>query len=234
VNDNEGTQMSVLPTSKKDKIKFVQDHLTIWADNAVAIGTTAAAVTALQAKKDAAQAALTAQGEAQNAAKSRTNDLNIAVQAMVDATTDILKQIKTQAALTGPTVYSLADIPVPATPSPKPAPGQPTDFKVALGALGEVNLSWKCANPPGSQGTIYQIWRRLGTETEAKYLGGVGKKEFTDATVPAGTSTVVYQIQASRSTKNGPWATYTVQFGVSGGGATIASVTETPGPKIAA
>jgi hypothetical protein len=42
--------MGVMPISKEDKIKFVQEHLTIWADNAVAIGTTAAAVTALQTK----------------------------------------------------------------------------------------------------------------------------------------------------------------------------------------
>jgi hypothetical protein len=72
-------------------------------------------------------------------------------------------------------------------------------------------------------------------EREVEYLAGVGAKEFTDATVPAGSSQVTYQLQAVRSTSVGGWAQYNVSFGTeSGGGATIASVTEGTPAKIAA
>ena len=93
--------MSVIPVGKVAKIEFGEDHVTPWTDNATAIGTTAPAVTAWAAKVVAARSAYQAQQAAQNAAKAATIDFNLALDAMVDATADILKQIKTQAALTG-------------------------------------------------------------------------------------------------------------------------------------
>jgi len=63
---------------------------------------------------------------------------------------------------------------------------------------------------------------------EFTYLGGTGMKEFTDATIPAGSAQVTYQIQATRTTAVGPWAQFNVNFGVSSGGEMTASVSETP------
>lgn len=147
---------------------------------------------------------------------------------MTRAASDILKQVKTKAAISGPAVYALAEIPAPATPGPVPAPGQPTGFAAALGADGTVTITWKCANPPGSTGTIYQVWRRIGAAGEFSYAGGTGAKKFVDATIPAGSTGVTYQIQAVRSTAVGPWAQFNVNFGVGTGGTVTASVVETP------
>ncbi|MEY2426035.1 MAG: hypothetical protein QOI61_1607 [Actinomycetota bacterium] len=96
-------------------------------------------------------------------------------------------------------------------------------------------MKWKCSNPRAS-GTIYQVWRRLQSETEFEYLGGTGEKKFTDPTVPAGSATTLYKIQAVRSTAKGPWGLCTVLFGVGAGGAMTASVVQAPpaAPKMAA
>ena len=106
------------------------------------------------------------------------------------------------------------------TPAPRPAPGTPNRFTVALAADGALTLRWKCNNPRGCSGTIYQVWRRIGSVGAFEYLGGAGTRAFVDATIPAGTPQVTYRIQAARSTAVGAWAQYTVSFGipVSGGG----------------
>ena len=50
-----------------------------------------------------------------------------------------------------------------ATPTPVPAPGTPFKFKVSLDQTGALTLGWKCENPTGSQGTIYQVWRKIAS-----------------------------------------------------------------------
>ncbi|HEX3355954.1 MAG TPA: hypothetical protein VHS31_03140, partial [Tepidisphaeraceae bacterium] len=127
-----------------------------------------------------------------------------------------------------------AQIPAPATPSPKPAPGTPSNFKVSLDGNGALNLAWKCNNPAGTSGTIYQVWRRIGGVGDFSYLGGTGDKTFIDDTLPAGSSSVTYQVQAVRSTAVGAWAQFNVNFGVGGSGAMITSVTESAPVKAAA
>jgi hypothetical protein len=230
--------MSVLPLAKVARIEFCENHNTPWSANAVAIGTTAAEVTALQTKTVAARDAFNAQQAAQNAARAATNDFNLAVEAMTQAAADIIKQVKTKAAISGNSVYSLAEIPAPATPSPKPPPGPVTDFVVTLDGNGALNLRWKCINPPGAAGTIYQVWRRIGATGDFTYLGGSGAKSFVDDTLPAGSASVTYQIQGVRSTANGPWSQFNVNFGVTPGGMMTASVVEvggaSPTPKLAA
>ena len=226
---------SVLSNSKIARIEFCEAHNTPFSTNAVAIGTTVLATTDLATKTSAARAAYNAQQAAQNAAKAATNDYNIAVEAMTIACADILKQIKAKAAITGPSVYSMAEIPAPAIPSPRPAPGKPTSFIATLEENGALTLKWKCPNPPGSSGTLYQVSRRNTPTGDFNYLGASGTKKFVDATIPAGSSGVTYQIQAVRSTIAGAVAQFNVNFGVAGGGAMTASVVETtPTSRIAA
>jgi hypothetical protein len=221
-----------MPREKVAKIEFCEERTALWNSNAVPMGSTAPAITAWAAKVAAARAAYVAQKEAQNTAKSATNTFNLALDAMVNATANVIKQVKTQAALTGDAVYSLADIPVPATPAPKPAPGKAEAFSATIEDNGALFLKWACPNPVGTSGTLYQIYRKVDGETEFTYLGGAGEKEFTDDTLPAGAAQIMYQIQAVRSTAVGPWATFVVTIGTVAGGGMSASVS--PGPSLAA
>ena len=119
------------------------------------------------------------------------------------------------------------------TPEPMGPPGTPYDFKVTLKGDGSIEFGFKSNNPTGSQGTMYQIFRRLGSSGAFEYLGGVGDRKYHDTTIPAGTASVTYKIQAVRSTAVGDWAEFSVGFGSAANGALTASVTQTE-PKLAA
>jgi len=224
--------MSLIPNTKSAKIAFFNSKIAPWTTNATAIGTTAGAVTALEALVTDAQTKLDAQVAAEQAAKTATMTSNNGVDAMVTAGSDIIKAIRAKAATAGISVYELAQIPDPATPTPVTTLGQPSDFNVGLGADGALTLKWKCSSPRAS-GVIYQVWRRIGNASDFSYLGGTGAKSFVDDTLPAGSSSMVYKLQAVRSTATGPWATFTVLVGMGSSGMT-ASVAPSTGAKLAA
>ena len=98
--------------------------------------------------------------------------------------------------------------------TPLANPGTPYKFVANLSVSGAINLQWKCDNPAGA--TMYQIWRRIGTHAEFVYLGASGKRRFRDDTLPAGSSAMMYQIQAVRTSKVGQMAEFNVNIGVSG------------------
>lgn len=222
--------MAVIPDKRADKVSFFRAHNTPWAASAVQIGTTQQAVTDLDTKTTAAQDKLDAQAAAHQAAKAATLAANDAIDAMVNAGADIIKAIRAKAAVDGNSVYELAEIPAPASPSPVNTLGQPEKFTVELGQDGALTLKWKCASPRAS-GTTYQVWRSLDGGANFAYLGGCGAKSYTDRTVPGGCASILYRVQATRSTASGPWATFMVLYGVSPAGQITASVAQ---PRIAA
>jgi hypothetical protein len=226
--------MALVPDKKQQKISFYQSKIDPWTTNATAIGTTTTAVTALGTLVTAAQTAMDAQTTAEAAFRTAVEAANNAVNAMAAAGADIISAIRTKARTGGDGVYTLAQIPAPATPSPVGAPGQPKNFTVALNADGSLMLKWKCSNPAGSTGTIYQVWRRAGATGEFTYIGGAGAKQFLDAELPTGVSQVTYQIQAVRSTAVGPWAQFNVNFGTTSSGTMTAAVAEATPMRAAA
>ena len=217
--------MSLVPKSKPGKVVFFNSKIDPWMTNSVAIGTTTAAVTDLQSKVTFAQSKLDEQYAAEAAAKAATLGADMAVAAMAKAGADIIKAVRARAAVVGDSVYELAQLPSPALPEPIVALGQPTDFRVGLGADGALTLKWKCHSPRAT-GVIYQVFRSTDGGANFTYVGGSGSKKFVDATVPAGTASLVYRIQAVRSTAAGPWATFLVMFGVGTGGQMGATVAE--------
>jgi hypothetical protein len=112
-------------------------------------------------------------------------------------------------------VYSRAHITAPAKPGrpgSAPAPGTPYRFGIRLRQIGEITLTWKCDNPDGTVGTIYQV-RRQTDDGPLSAVGMVGEKRFIDRAVPPGTKTCTYEVTALRSTGKGSPATYMIQFG---------------------
>lgn len=160
--------------------------------------------------------------EGKDAAKASLKIMASDLAKIIDGTATVTDQQKANLGLS-----------VRATPTPRPAPGMPTDFRVELFQNGSIGLKWKCANPAGAPGPVYQVWRRTGTTGEFICLGGAGERRFLDGTVPAGAASVTYRIQAARSTAVGPWADFTVSFGVTSGGTMTASVESVPALKAA-
>ena len=221
--------MALIPNTKSGKVAFFQSKVEPWTDNATLIGTSAPEVAAMATKVTAAADAIAAQIAAKAAAETATAAADNAVAALMTAGSDIIKQIRTKAAISGDSVYELAQIPAPAIPGPVGAPGKPFEFVVNLEENGSLTLKWKCPNPVGCTGVMYQVWRKVGTG-DFEYVGGCGSKQFVDNTIPAGSSNITYQMQATRSTAVGPWAQFNVNFGVNGG----TTVTESQPSKLAA
>ena len=86
--------MGIVPDKNIDKVQFYETHLTPWAANAVAIGTTAGLVTDLTTKTAAARTAYDAQQSVQAAAKAATLTLKTSVAAMGLAGAAIINQIR--------------------------------------------------------------------------------------------------------------------------------------------
>jgi hypothetical protein len=220
------------------KIEFYEAHIAPWTSNAAGIGLRPASVTALGTLTTQARAAYNARIAARDAARAATDNFYDKVRDMHNepgAGADMIQTIRTGAeSKNDPNVYVLAQIPAPATPGVTPPPGTPFEFTVGLLQSGALDLRWKCNNPGGTQGTVYEIKRRSGASESLTYVGSSGVKNLTDDTLPSGATPATYQITAVRSTSRGNPAQFTVNFGIGGPGLTIASVVEGGPMKMAA
>lgn len=214
--------MPTVPTKDLDAVQFFETHIPVWTANAVALGTSAAAVTALDGKTKTARADSNAQQTAREAARTATNVFHGSVRAMRAAGADIIRQIRTQAEVTGnPNVYNLAQIPPPSAPTANPPPGQPNSFAVSLTGSGAIVLTWKSTNSAPSGGAYFTVKRRLPGETSFTVVGGTGSRSFADDSVPAGVNLVTYIVQGFRGSEPGVESDQmNVQFGAAGEGMT--------------
>jgi len=235
--------MGVVPHDRIGKIEFYEAHALVgrpWTTNAAAIGLLPASVTALGTLTTAARTAYNAHIAAQAAAKAATQNFYDKVRFMHSspgAGSDMIETIKTYAATENdPNVYVLAQIPPPAQGGGRgrtPPPGTPFAFTVGLLQDGSLQLTWKCRNPSGTVGTIYEVKRKIGSGAFT-FVGATGVKTLTDDALPAGSTPCTYQITAVRSTARGNPAQFTVNFGIGGPGLTIASIAESGPMKVAA
>jgi hypothetical protein len=216
--------MGIFPPSRLGKIEFYENRLTDWAANAAGIGLTPTAIADLGTLTQAARVAYGESEKARIASQAATQAFYDAVRAMHSgpgAGSDMVDQIRGFARRTdNPQVYVLAQIPAPQPASSIPPPGTPFAFTVGLLETGAIELKWKCNNPEGAGGTIYEVRRRLGNAPGAAfvYVGGSGVRSFIDGSVPSGSSPVTYQVTAARSTVRGNVGQFTVTFGVGAGG----------------
>ncbi|MCH7696745.1 MAG: BCCT family transporter, partial [Proteobacteria bacterium] len=78
---------------------------------------------------------------------------------------------------------------------------------------GSVEVRWSGRGPVG---TLYEVYRKLATETTFTFLGNVdaSTKKFNDAGVPAGTISAAYQVRAIRADLVSPYSTqFSILFG---------------------
>jgi hypothetical protein len=212
---------TILPQGAVAKVQFFENRQAVWTERAAEIGATTGAVAQVAATTEAARAAYEAQSRAHQQAMAATQAFHDAMAAMAQAGAVVIKQVKTYAAGEGgEAVYPLAMLPAPARPSRLPPPGMPTNFTVTLRPNGSLLLKWRCRNPAGSSGTMYQVARRVGEMGAFESIGVIGAKSFVDSTVPAGAASLIYQITAVRSTAAGVAARFIVNFGVTAGAGT--------------
>jgi len=212
--------MRLVPQQRVRRIEFYESHLHPWQAHAAEIGLTSTFVGELADLTAEARAAFLAHREAEEAAKAATQRFHNAVAAMQDKGAAAIRTIRNTAETQhAPNVYSLAEIAPPRGGSKTPPPGIPSQLKVELLATGALRLAWKCSNPDGTTGTMYELKRRVDGPTGSfVYIGASGAKQFIDETLPPGPTRVTYQITAIRSTRAGHPAQFTINFGVEGAG----------------
>ena len=200
--------------------------------NPTSYGLTAPMAAAYQTVNDLYADAYLAALDPEQRTKPKIQAKNDARQSLVLKAAELAKIVEATPTVTNEQKLDLG-LSVRGIPQPVTELGTPTDCKVTLEVNGAVTLKWKCASPRAT-GMVYQVFRRIG-EGQFEYLGGTGEKKITDSTLPKGSSEVVYQIQAVRSTATGPWAQFNVNFGTTSAGAMmVQSVTESKPTKLAA
>ena len=114
--------MPTLPDSREARITFFEIHLPVWEADPAAIGLDAALVAQLAQETAEARAALEAASAARQASKSATQYLYDRSDRMSRTGGAAIDTIRAFAKASGDVeVYSLAQIPAPAAPTPAPA-----------------------------------------------------------------------------------------------------------------
>ncbi len=206
--------MRTVPRTKAEQIRFFKTRLAKWAEDPQAIGTTAEIVAQLAAEVAAAEADYREQQQLESTAQSATLRSNTSLAKVLNTGASIISQVRSKARLDGAGIYGLASLTPPQPASPIGEPGTPTGFWAKLLPNGSLVLTWKCDNPRGAVGTVYQVYRMLGRSSGAKFefLGVVGEKKFVDETVPRGTSDLIYKVNGLRSTTAGLAAEFPVNL----------------------
>lgn len=205
--------MPTVPRTIDNQIQFFQTHLPQWQAHAEAIGLSESGVAELAAATDAAREAKARQSRLHNAARAATADLKDALERMMTLGSSAVQTIRAKAMVAGDQVYVLAQISRRGRKSKLGEPGAPYSFQTRVNSVGWVGLKWKCKNPPGAVGTVYQVFRQLDHTGAYEFIGASGEKKFVDDTVPPGTREIMYRVQAVRSTAKGMIGSCTVCLG---------------------
>jgi len=207
--------MTTVPRPYPEAIDWITNRLASWTADPAAIGLDAAEVADLTALTSTATTALQDAQQANDAKLNATATYHNAGDEMRSTATALVAKVRAFAkASSDPTaVYTAASIPAPADRAPTPPPGTPYDFRIELLQGGAVTIRFKCDNPGNVAGVTYKVERQDASQGAFAFITNAGERSFTDSTIPAGASQVVYRITAQRSTQSGPLAQFLVQFG---------------------
>jgi hypothetical protein len=211
--------MSVVPDTLAEKISFFENHLTVWASNAAAIGIDAAQATQIAGLTVQARNLYNAAQTARDAARAATQAQNDAVAAMASYGGDLIKTIRAFAETNeDPGVYATAQIPAPKPRTPLgPAP-TPENLAATLTNAGTISLSWQ-TETAGRMGFVVE--RRTGAPGQAfggwSLIGTSSTKNFIDETLPTGLESAQYRVFAERpGGRSQPTEPIVVLFGTGG------------------
>ena len=208
--------MPVVPSGFDAKIEFFETHLAPWAANTAAIGLSPSQVNAITVITAQARTAYNAAQAAREASKAATIEQKIALDLLAELGGDLVKTIRTFAETNNnDMVFSLAQLPAPAPPTPVGKPATPTDVTATLTTDGSVRVAFKATRAGGTSFLIQRaITQPGGSISPFTLLFSTDAKSFIDETVPNGLASVSYRVVASRPAGNSlPSQPVTLLFG---------------------
>lgn len=211
--------MGYIPSGHNERITWFEDRIDTIKATPTAFGVTAAQCTAADDDIKAARQAYDDAIKARTAAKDATVTQSAAIRDMNGTGGDLVRAIRTFAD-NQPTlaqrdaVYAAASMTPPAPPTPAPAPTTPTNVAADPNANGTTTVKWKAS---GNNGAVYVVFRKLAGNNQFTQVGLVSTKKFIDTTIPAGTTSCQYTVQAVRNNLTSNTSQpVTVQFGSGG------------------
>lgn len=208
-----------MPDTIIDRLNFVSTRLPILEAAPANFGLAAPAILLLKGTLVAAQTAYEAAIKARQSSVEATALQAAALRAMTAQQSTVFRTLKTFAdsrttIAQRDAVYIAAQLPLPSSGGTLPPPTTPYETNADPNANGTVTVKWKAT---GNAGCVYLVFRKLAGNSTFSQIGYIGKKTFVDGTVPAGTTSCQYQVQAVRgqqvSTASQPAS---VQFGAGG------------------
>jgi hypothetical protein len=194
----------MIPGKTQQRLDWLNDHLPLWAANAAEIGLSDDAVSQIQGLYSTANTNWNSAKAARNTARNATITSRTSYSAMNNLMGALIKTIRSHAQATGDKdVYALAGIQPPAPPTPKPAPGIPTDVTTTVDNMGRIVLRWKSKNGAPSTGAAFQIRRKLDGQSTFRLVATVQGRSFTDEAIPSGTISATYIIKGIRGNSAG-------------------------------
>lgn len=215
--------MSTVPRNALEAIDWVDTRVPVWAAAGLTIGVDPLEVAELGTLLSAAKDLKTEWLAAQALADAKGADYRAAVKAMRSKASGQVTQIRGFARSKGnpDSIFTTAQIPLPADPGPAPAPGTPEGFKRELLDNGGLKFTFTCDHPKGVKAVTYKIERQPAPQTPFVFLLNAKKREFEDTTFLGSSTVINYRVTAQTSTKDGPSASFTVRYGASNEQATI-------------
>ncbi|MCC6402606.1 MAG: fibronectin type III domain-containing protein [Fimbriimonadaceae bacterium] len=189
----------VTGNTRLQKIEFYEAHLSPWNTNSAAIGLNPAMMTEITTFTTAARAAYNAAIAARNASKAATQNFYDAVTEMAEYGSSLISTIRAKAENTAdPSVYTKAQIPPPAAPTPAGPPTDATNLRANVLNDGSILVEW---DGTVRNGQFFSVRRQLSGSTAWTNLGSVRVKSYVDTSLPSGTSAAVYQVFAHRGSQ---------------------------------
>ncbi len=220
--------MSIVPVRNEDFLTFLNDRVETWSDNAAPLSLSQADLQAWVAAVTAANSDFSTASKARQTAKAAVLTQKASFRTARRLTANLIREIRVAADRNAnpDSIYSLAQLPPPVAPSPRPVPNQPTDLRATIDATeGVLTLRWKAKD---NAGVVYRVERATisaqGDLSDFTEIGLVGEKSFDDESLPVGVAGVVYVVKGIRSRRVGPASsTLTVRFARAGGSLRISS-----------
>lgn len=205
---------TTIPQSVLGKLEFFEERLAVWSADPTAIGIEATDIVSLNTMVTNARAAYENARASRNTAKADTIIQNLAIADMYGFGSDLVKTMRAFALKTNdPSVYSAAQIPPPAPPSPVGPPDQPTELAASVLLPFGIRLTWKGSV---ANGAYFGIFRKLHGETSYSIIKTTAEKSYSDTALPVGVTSVDYYIAAMRDAFQVNSSSLQVRFGPEG------------------